>query len=87
MQYRGDAVVGYDTTRNNSPIYGGAYTVVNAMTAYNLRVGSKYRVRLQLNVDNLLNDDKLQVIDADQVRAYRYVFQTPRRWSVTSTLT
>ncbi len=87
VQYRGDAVVGYDTTRNNAPLFGGAYTAVNAMTAYNLRLASKYRVRLQLNVDNLLNDDKLQVIDADQIRAYRYVFPTPRRWSITSTLT
>jgi len=87
VQYRGDAVVGYDATRNNAPLYGGAYTAVNAMTAYNLRLSGKYRVRLQLNVDNLLGDDKLQVIDADQVRAYRYVFPNPRRWSVTSTVT
>ncbi|MBL9186347.1 MAG: TonB-dependent receptor [Opitutaceae bacterium] len=87
VQYRGDAVVGYDSSRNNAPIYGGAYTLVNAMAAYNLRLSGKYRVRLQLNVDNLLNEDKLQVIDADQVRAYRYVFQTPRRWSITSTVT
>lgn len=87
VQYRSDAVVGYDTTRNNAPIYGGAYTVANAMLGYNLRLASKYRVRLQLNVDNLFNEDKLQVIDADQIRAYRYVFQTPRRWSITSTLT
>lgn len=87
-QYRGDAVVGYDSTRNNAPLYGGAYTVVNAMTGYNVRrAGARWRMRLQLNVDNLLNDDKLQVIDADQVRAYRYVFQTPRRWSLTSTVT
>ena len=86
VQYRGDAVVGYDSTRNNAPLYGGAYTLVNAMTAYNLRLSGKYRVRLQLNVDNLLNDDKLQVIDADQIRAYRYVFQTPRRWSISSTV-
>jgi hypothetical protein len=34
-----------------------------------------------------LDDDRLQVIDADEVRAYRYVFQTPRRWSITSTVT
>ncbi len=87
VQYRGDAVVGYDATRGNAPLYGGAYTVVNAMTAYNLRLSGKHRVRLQLNVDNLLNQEKLQVVDADQIRAYRYVFQTPRRWSLTSTLT
>ena len=44
-------------------------------------------MRLQLNVDNLLDNQDLQVIDADQIRAYRYVFQTPRRWSVTTTVT
>ena len=57
------------------------------MTAYNLRLSAKYRVRLQLNVDNLLNEDKLQVIAADPIRADRYVFQIPRRWSSTSTVT
>ncbi|MBL9200851.1 MAG: TonB-dependent receptor plug domain-containing protein [Opitutaceae bacterium] len=87
VQHRGDAVVGYDTTRRNAPIFGGEFTLLNAMTAYNLRLSGKYRVRLQLNVDNLLDEDKLQVIDADQVRPYRYVFQTPRRWSITSTVT
>lgn len=87
-QYRGDAVVGYDTTRKNAPIYGGKYTLANAMVGYNYRpAGAKWRMRLQLNVDNLFNNQDLQVIDADQLREYRYVFQTPRRWSVTSTVT
>ena len=48
--------------------------------------GHHRRLRLQINVDNLLAEDALLVTDADQIRAYRYVFQTPRRWSVTSTL-
>jgi outer membrane receptor for ferric coprogen and ferric-rhodotorulic acid len=88
VQYRGDAVVGYDTTRNNAPLYDGAYTLVNAMCGYNYRPArGKWRMRLQLNVDNLLDNQDLQVIDADQVRAYRYMFQTPRRWSVTTTVT
>jgi iron complex outermembrane receptor protein len=88
VQHRGDAVVGYDTTRNNAPLYGGKFTLVNAMLGYNVRpTGAKWRMRLQLNIDNLLDNQDLQVIDADQIREYRYVFQTPRRWSVTSTVT
>lgn len=50
------------------------------MVGYNVRPnGAKWRMRLQLNVDNLFDNQDLQVIDADQVRSYRYVFQTPRR--------
>ena len=44
VQYRGDAVVGYDATRGNAPLYGGAYTVVNAMTAYNLRLSEEVKI-------------------------------------------
>ncbi|MEY2880873.1 MAG: hypothetical protein RLZZ15_3253, partial [Verrucomicrobiota bacterium] len=50
-------------------------------------LSGKYRVRLQLNVDDLEFVVVEEVIDADQIRAYRYVFPTPRRWSITSTLT
>ncbi|MBI5690283.1 MAG: TonB-dependent receptor plug domain-containing protein [Verrucomicrobia bacterium] len=85
--YRGKAVVGYDSSRNNAPLYGNDYVLGNAMASYDLRLKGRYRLRLQLNVDNLLDEDALIVTDADQVRAYRYVYQTPRRWSVTSTLT
>ena len=56
------------------------------MVAYNVRLKGNYRLRLQLNIDNLLDEDELIVTDADQVRAYRFVYQTPRRWSITSTL-
>ena len=87
LQYRGDAVVGYDTSRRNAPLFGGAHTLVNAMAAYDLRLRHRHRLRFQINLDNLFDEDALLVTDADQIRAYRYVFQTPRRWSVTSTLT
>jgi outer membrane receptor for ferric coprogen and ferric-rhodotorulic acid len=84
--YRGKGVVGYDTTRNNAPLYGPDYTLVNLMLAKNFRIGDQARLRLQLNVDNLLNEDQPIVVDADQVRAYRVLLQTPRRFNVTSTL-
>jgi outer membrane receptor protein involved in Fe transport len=85
--YRGQGVVGYDTTRNNAPLYGPDYTLVNLMAARNFRMGDKVRVRLQLNVDNLLDEDAPIVVDADQNRAYRVILQTPRRWSLSSTFT
>ncbi|MBI5771682.1 MAG: TonB-dependent receptor [Verrucomicrobia bacterium] len=84
--YRGKAVTGYDTTRNNAPLYGRPYTLVNAMLSTQLRLKGRQNLRLQLNVDNVLGEDKLIVTDADQIREYRYVFQTPRRWNLTSTL-
>jgi outer membrane receptor for ferric coprogen and ferric-rhodotorulic acid len=84
--YRGKGVVGYDTTRNNAALYGPDYTLVNLMLAKNFRVGDRTRLRLQLNVDNLLNEDQPIVVDADQVRAYRVLLQTPRRFNLTSTL-
>lgn len=87
INYRGKAVIGYDTTRANAPLYGSAYTLANAMLARNFRLGDKVRVRLQLNIDNLLDEDEPIVADADQTRVYRVILQTPRRWSVTSTFT
>jgi outer membrane receptor for ferric coprogen and ferric-rhodotorulic acid len=83
--YRGDAVLGYDITRNNAPIHGGSYVLANAMVGYTIRLKDRQRLRLQLNIDNLLGEDDLIVTDADQVRAYRYVFQNPRRWGLTAT--
>jgi len=67
-------------------IYGGAYALWNAMTAYNVKLAGKKRLRLQLNIENDFNEDELIVTDADQLREYRYAFQTPRRWSVIATL-
>jgi iron complex outermembrane receptor protein len=86
VNYRGEAVLGYDSSRGNRPIYGAAYTHVNAMIRYGRRLTArKIDWRLQFNVDNLLNADALLPTDADQTRAYRYVYQNPRRWSVSST--
>jgi len=87
VNHRGKAVVGYDTTRNNAPLYGGAYTLWNLMLAKNFRLGQTTRLRVQFNLDNALDEDEPITVDADQVRAYRVILQTPRRWSITSTLT
>jgi hypothetical protein len=60
---------------------------VNLMLARTFRVSDKLRVRLQCNLDNLLDEDDPIIVDADQLRAYRVILQIPRRWSITSTLT
>lgn len=84
--YRGKNVVGYDSSRGNAPIYGNEFILVNAMVRYGRKLGWRNTDwRVQVNVDNLLGEHDLQVTDADQNRPYRYVYQTPRRWSVSST--
>lgn len=84
--YRGKAVIGYDSSAANRPLYGADYVHVNAMLRYGRKITArKIDWRLQVNVDNLLDSDDLLVTDADQNRAYRFVYQNPRRWSVSST--
>lgn len=85
--YRGKGVVGYDTTRNNAHIYGNDYLLVNGMLNYQKKLKSGRTWRIQLNVDNLFDEDDLLITDADHIRPYRYVFQNPRRWSITNTIT
>jgi outer membrane receptor protein involved in Fe transport len=45
------------------------------------------RLRLQLNVDNVLNEIDPIVTDTDQTEDYRYVLQNPRRYGLSATLT
>ncbi len=86
--FRGKNVVGYDSSRRNAPLYGNQFVLVNGMVRYSRRIAATNReLRFQLNGDNLLAEHDLQVTDADQNRPYRFVYQNPRRWSVTSTLT
>jgi iron complex outermembrane receptor protein len=86
VNYRGKAVIGYDSSQGNRPLYGADYAHVNAMVRYGGRLTARrLDWRVQLNVDNLFNEDELLVTDADQTRAYRFVYQNPRRWSLSST--
>ena len=86
-QYRGKGVVGYDTSRGNAPVFGQAYTIANAMASYDFNLKRIARsMKLQLNVDNLFNQNEPIVTDADEVQAYRYVHQIPRRYSMTLTV-
>ncbi len=85
--YRGDTVIGYDSSQRNRPIYGSSHILVNAMVRYARKItAKKLDWRLQLNLDNALGEDELLVTDADQTRPYRFVYLTPRRWSVSNTI-
>lgn len=84
--YRGKGVVGYDTTRNNAAIFGRAYTLANAMLAHEWRTRQSRSLRLQLNVDNLLNEDRPILTDASESQEFRYLFQTPRRYALSLTV-
>lgn len=86
--FRGKNVVGYDSSRRNAPLYGNQFVLVNGMVRYSRRIAASNReLRFQLNVDNLLGEHDLLVTDANQDRPFRFVYQNPRRWSVTSTVT
>lgn len=86
--YRSEPVVGYDSTRNDAPVYGAEYVLFNAMISYQREIQAFRRDvqwKIQLNVDNVFNHDDLIITDKDQTGTFRYVFQNPRRWAVTST--
>lgn len=86
VNYRGKNVVGYDPTRRNAPLYGNQFYLVNGMLRYSRRL--PYRNidwRVQINGDNLTGEHDLLVTDADHIRPYRFTYQNPRRFSVTST--
>jgi outer membrane receptor protein involved in Fe transport len=85
INYRGKGVVGYDAVNNNAAIYGPAYTLANAMVSYAWRP-AKRSVRLQLNVDNLGNEVRPILTDASETQEFRYIFQTPRRFALTTTI-
>ncbi len=63
------------------------HILVNAMVRYARKItAKKLDWRIQLNLDNALGEDQLLVTDADQTRAYRFVYLTPRRWSLSNTI-
>lgn len=85
VNFRSAPVTGYDSTRANAPVYGAKSFLVNAMISYQRKLARDIRWRLQLNVDNALGEDSLIITDKDNTGTYRYFYQTPRRWAVSST--
>jgi hypothetical protein len=76
-------VVGY---RNGiEPVFGQGDVTVNFMAAKNLRLMHR-RVRLQANLDNVLNVNDPIVVDADDNGAYRFLYPNPFRWTLSATI-
>lgn len=82
-RYRGKPVVGY--RNGNESIFGKSETTVNLMFAKNLRVFDR-RVRLQANLDNILNVNDPIVADASDEGVFRLLYPNPFRWSLSATV-
>lgn len=86
INYRSKPVVGYNTSVTGTPpVLGSEYYLVNGMIFKTFNLGGKKRLKIQLNVDNLLGFDDLLITDKNQSNTYRYQYVTPRRWAVTGT--
>jgi iron complex outermembrane receptor protein len=82
-RYRDKPVVGY---RNGiEPVFGKGDVNVNFMAAKNLRLLNR-RVRLQANLDNVLNVNDPIIVDADDTGAYRFLYPNPFRWTLSATI-
>lgn len=85
MNFRSAPVAGYHTT-TFQPLYGGKSVSFNAQLGRTFRLKGNRPLRVQLNVDNLLDNQDLIITDRDETALYRYVFQRPRTWALASTL-
>ena len=83
--YRSAPVTGYHSVTAR-PIFGKSYALLNLMLGRTFVPRKGLRVRVQLNVDNLLNEDALLITDQDEAVVYRYIFQKPRSWGLSSTI-
>lgn len=96
VQYRGDQVIGIVPATVANPVSqafkGGDYYLVNGMLAYRFEL-KNVNVRLQLNVQNALNNQDKQVLASsynqfrpasDPFDLYRYFFE-PRSYSLSAT--
>lgn len=90
-QYRGDPVLGYNSLKKEH-VMGEGYTLWNGMVSYSTKLKGGRSLRIQLNVNNLLDYDKLQVLDssfdsATQSLSVVNSWLAPRTWSLTTTIT
>jgi len=83
-RYRDKPVVGY--VNGIEPFFGKGDVIVNLLVAKNLKVMNR-RVRLQANLDNILNVNDPIIADADPTGAYRFLYPNPFRWTFSATVT
>ncbi|MBK1878504.1 TonB-dependent siderophore receptor [Pelagicoccus mobilis] len=94
VNYKGDAILGVDpgSVENPNPrtFWGGSYAIYNAMASYEFKWGES-DVRLQLNVNNALENDDEQVLgsryypDLDEVKSF-YYFLEPRSYTISANI-
>ncbi len=92
INYRGDQILGVKPATlddpNNEIFKGGDYFVTNAMLAYEFEL-EKMDIRLQLNVDNLLENDDRQILASyynsavNEIEPY-YYYLDPRSYSISA---
>jgi len=92
--YRGDAILGVKPATLQNPVNevfkGRDYINYNAMLGYEFKLPRDIRVRLQLNVDNLFNNDDKQVVASawnpviNGLQTYEAI-PTPRSYRLSAT--
>ena len=103
MNHRGKAIVGVkaptsptDPDQSVQIFKGNAYYLVNGMIGYDLKPRDKIVARVQLNVENLLDNDELQVLASNYgisqpplntgtINKWYYHLE-PRRYSLSMTV-
>lgn len=95
VNYRGPQIIGIRLPTEADPtsesFEGHAYYQVNAMLAYEFKLRGRNSVKLQLNVDNLLDNDDLQVLTSSHNPTTNtinkfYYHNLPRTYSLSATL-
>jgi outer membrane receptor for ferric coprogen and ferric-rhodotorulic acid len=95
VNYRGPQIIGIRLPTEADPtseiFKGHVYYQVNAMLAYEFKLRGRNSVKLQLNVDNVLDNDDLQVLTSAHNPATNsiskfYYHNLPRTYSLSATL-
>jgi outer membrane receptor for ferric coprogen and ferric-rhodotorulic acid len=95
VNYRGPQIIGIRTATEADPtsevFKGHVYYTVNGLLAYELKLRDKTRLKLQLNVDNVFDNDDLQVLTsaynpATQSISKFYYHNLPRTYALSATL-
>ena len=85
----GPTRVGEQNIRTGGALTSPAYTTWSALAAYQMNI-SRYPVRFQLNVDNLLDNDALVFTDFNTVSGVNqgsgFYFLAPRKFVLSATI-
>ena len=95
VNYRGPQIIGIrsptEADPTNEMFKGHVYYQVNGMLGYEFRLRDRHAIRLQLNVDNLLDNDDLQVLTSNYnpttgtINKF-YYHNLPRTYTLSATL-